>query len=168
MVNTRKMESRIEGCDSRLNLVEQHIEQLGEDVNLMKNDFATLKTLLTDLMAEFKGKNKGEDSGGRGESLFNKGGDDSGRTNKGGDDSARTKDNHDEIEEPQNSEIEIEESENVNGEAVIKSNSELDLGRKNVDQEEFEDDDSDGPEEVSDEIEVEESENVNGEAVIKS
>ena len=111
MVNTRKMESRIEGCDSRLNLVEQHIEQLG--VNLMKNDFATLKTLLTDFMAEFKGKNKGEDSGGRGESPFNKGGDDSGRT----------KDNHDEIEEPQNSEIEIEESENVNGEAVIKSNS---------------------------------------------
>ena len=44
----------------------------------------------------------------------------------------------------------------------------MDLGRKNVNQEEFEDDDSDGPEEVSYEIEVEESENVNKEAVIKS
>ena len=30
------MESRIEGCDSRLNMAERQIEQLGSDVNTMK------------------------------------------------------------------------------------------------------------------------------------
>ena len=66
--NNKKMESRLEGCDSRLNEAEQHIAQLGDDVNSMKNDFVTLKSLLAEFMTEFRSKNKGEGSGGHDES----------------------------------------------------------------------------------------------------
>ena len=69
MVNNKKMESRLEGCDSRLKTAEEHIVQLGEDVNVMKSDFATLKSLLTEFMSEFKGKKKIDDSGDGGESF---------------------------------------------------------------------------------------------------
>lgn len=71
MVNTRKMESRIEGCDSRLNMAERQIEQLGSDVNTMKNDFSTLKILLTDFINDFKGKSKMKNSKQAGKTSYN-------------------------------------------------------------------------------------------------
>ena len=69
MVSTRKMESRIEGCDSRLNVAEKQIEQIGSDVNAMKDEFASLRIFLTDFVRDFKEKDESRKVG---ESSFHR------------------------------------------------------------------------------------------------